>query len=210
MVERVTGGKRLPAEVLQQVVAKTDGVPLFVEELTRMVLESDLLRDQGDRYELSGALPPLAIPSALQDSLMARLDRLATVKEVAQVGAALGRSFHYELLRAIAALDDTTLQRALARLGESDLLHQRGVPADATYVFKHALIQDTAYPLVYSARLISHAGPSVSGPHRARRIGRTQVYSPKPPSRHADRVRLGMDLRRGLQTRHRGLPSEAS
>jgi class 3 adenylate cyclase/predicted ATPase len=152
MVERVTGGKRLPAEVLQHVVAKTDGVPLFVEELTRMLLESDLLRDHGDRYELTGALPPLAIPSTLQDSLMARLDRLATVKEVAQVGAALGRSFHYELLRAIAALDDTTLQQALARLGESDLLHQRGVPPDATYVFKHALIQDTAYQSMLVSR----------------------------------------------------------
>jgi class 3 adenylate cyclase/tetratricopeptide (TPR) repeat protein len=145
MVERVTGGKPLPAEVLQQIVAKTDGVPLFVEELTRMVLESDLLRDCGDRYELTGALPPLAIPSTLQDSLMARLDRLATVKEVAQVGAALGRTFHYELLRAIASIDDGMLQRALTRLGESDLLHQRGVPPDATYIFKHALIQETAY-----------------------------------------------------------------
>ena len=94
MVERVTGGKPLPAEVLQQVVAKTDGVPLFVEELTKMVLESGWLRDQGDRYELTAALPPLAIPSTLQDSLMARLDRLGTGKEVAQVGAALGRTFH--------------------------------------------------------------------------------------------------------------------
>ena len=152
IVERVTGGKPLPAEVLQQVVAKTDGVPLFVEELTRMVLESDLLRDRGDRYELIGALPPLAIPSTLQDSLMARLDRLATVKEVAQVGAALGRMFHYELLRAIASIDDGTLQRALARLGESDLLHQRGVPPDATYIFKHALIQETAYQSMLRSR----------------------------------------------------------
>ncbi len=152
MVERVTGGKALPAEVLQQIVAKTDGVPLFVEELTRMVLESDLLRDVGDRYELTGPLPPLAIPSTLQDSLMARLDRLATVKEVAQVGAALGRTFHYELLRAIASVDDTTLRQALARLGESDLLHQRGVPPDATYIFKHALIQDTAYQSMLVSR----------------------------------------------------------
>jgi class 3 adenylate cyclase/predicted ATPase len=152
MVERVTGGKPLPAEVLQQVVAKTDGVPLFVEELTRMVLESGLLRAEGHRYELTGALPPLAIPSTLQDSLMARLDRLATVKEVAQVGAALGRTFHYELLRATASIDDTTLQRALAKLGESDLLHQRGVPPDATYMFKHALIQDIAYQSMLVSR----------------------------------------------------------
>jgi class 3 adenylate cyclase/predicted ATPase len=152
MVERVTGGKPLPAEVLQQVVAKTDGVPLFVEELTRMVLESDLLRDRGDRYELTGALPLLAIPSTLQDSLMARLDRLGTGKEVAQVGAALGRTFQYELLRAIASIDDSTLQDALAKLGESDLLHQRGVPPDATYVFKHALIQETAYQSMLVSR----------------------------------------------------------
>jgi class 3 adenylate cyclase/predicted ATPase len=152
MVDRVTGGKPLPAGVLQHIVAKTDGVPLFVEELTRMVLESDLLRDEGDRYELTGALPPLAIPSTLQDSLMARLDRLATVKDVAQVGAAIGRTFHYELLRAIASMDDTTLQSALAKLAESDLLHQRGVPPDATYIFKHALIQDTAYQSMLVSR----------------------------------------------------------
>jgi class 3 adenylate cyclase/predicted ATPase len=152
MVERVTGGKRLPAEVLKHIVANTDGVPLFVEELTRMVLESDLLRDQGDRYELTGPLPPLAIPSTLQDSLMARLDRLAMVKDVAQVGAALGRTFSYELLRAIASMDETTLQRALAKLGESELLHQRGVPPDATYIFKHALIQETAYQSMLVSR----------------------------------------------------------
>ena len=152
MIERVTGGKRLPADVLQHIVANTDGVPLFVEELTRMVLESDLLRDQGDRYELTGALPPLAIPSTLQDSLMARLDRLATVKDVAQIGAALGRTFRYELLRAIASIDDASLQRALAKLGESDLLHQRGVPPDAAYIFKHALIQETAYQSMLVSR----------------------------------------------------------
>jgi predicted ATPase len=152
MVERVTGGKPLPAEVLQQVVAKTDGVPLFVEELTRTVLESGWLRDQGDRYELTAALPPLAIPSTLQDSLMARLDRLATGKEVAQVGAALGRTFQYELLRAVGSLDEGTLQAALAKLGEADLLHQRGVPPDATYIFKHALIQEIAYQSMLVSR----------------------------------------------------------
>jgi predicted ATPase len=152
MVDRITGGKPLPAEVLQQIVVKTDGVPLFVEELTRMVIESDLLLDKGDRYDLADALPPLAIPSTLQDSLMARLDRLATVREVAQVGAALGRSFHYELLRAVAGIDDTPLQGALARLGESDLLHHRGAPPDATYIFKHALIQETAYQSMLVSR----------------------------------------------------------
>ena len=152
MVERVTGGKSLPAEVLQQIVLKTDGIPLFVEELTRMVIESDLIRNRGDRYELTDALPTLAIPSTLQDSLMARLDRLGAVKDVAQIGSALGRSFHYDLLRAVASTDEGALQRALIRLAEADLLHHRGVPPDATYIFKHALIQDTAYQSMLVSR----------------------------------------------------------
>lgn len=144
MVERVTGGKKLPPDVLQQVVTKTDGVPLFVEELTKMIVESGLVREADDRYELRGVLPPLAIPSTLQDSLMARLDRLAAVKEVAQIGAALGRTFTHELLRAVTLMDGATVDRALARLVEAELLYQRGVPPDASYIFKHALIQETA------------------------------------------------------------------
>ncbi len=99
LVERVAGGRKLPAEVLTQIVAKTDGVPLFVEELTKDVLESGLLIEYGDTYRLDGPLPPLAIPSTLQDSLMARLDRLAAVKEIAQIGAAIGREFAYPLLK---------------------------------------------------------------------------------------------------------------
>ncbi len=145
MVGRVAGGKVLPAEVLQQVVTKTDGVPLFVEELTKMVLESGLLREHDDHYALTGPLPPLAIPATLQDSLVARLDRVATVKEVAQLGATLGRAFLYELLRAVSPLDEATLQRELGRLVEAELLYQRGVPPQATYTFKHALIQEAAY-----------------------------------------------------------------
>lgn len=145
LVERVAGGKPLPAEVLHEVVTKTDGVPLFVEELTKMVLESGLLREREDHYELTGLLPPLAIPSTLQDSLMARLDRLATVKAVAQLGATIGRQFSYELLHAVAPLDETTLQEGLRQLIEAELLYQRGVPPHATYIFKHALIQDAAY-----------------------------------------------------------------
>ena len=97
----LTGGKPLPVVVLDQIVAKAEGVPLFVEELTKAVLESGLLREEGDRYELEGPLPPLAIPATLQDSLMARLDRLAPVKEVAQVAAVIGREFSHELLAAV-------------------------------------------------------------------------------------------------------------
>jgi class 3 adenylate cyclase/tetratricopeptide (TPR) repeat protein len=145
MVERVTGGKALPAEVVQQIVAKTDGVPLFIEELSKMVLESGLVAAVGDHYEVTAALSPLAIPSTLHDSLMARLDRLAPVKEIAQLGATLGREFSYELLHAVSPLDEGTLQQGLRQLVEVELLYQRGLPPQATYFFKHALIQDTAY-----------------------------------------------------------------
>jgi class 3 adenylate cyclase/predicted ATPase len=145
MVPQMTGGKPLPAAVVQQIVAKTDGVPLFVEELTKVVLESDWLRDCTDHYELTGALPAFPIPTTLYDSLMARLDRLATIKTVAQLGATIGRQFTYELLQAVSALDEAVLQRDLGRLVEAELLFQRGLPPQATYTFKHALLQDAAY-----------------------------------------------------------------
>jgi predicted ATPase len=120
-------------------------VPLFVEELTKMVLESGLLREREERYELTGPLPPLAIPATLHDSLMARLDRLATVKALAQLGATLGREFAYELLHAVSPWDEATLQRGLHQLVEAEFLYQQGLPPQATYLFKHALIQDAAY-----------------------------------------------------------------
>ena len=152
LAERVAGGKGLPAEVRQQIVAKTDGVPLFVEELTKMVLESGWLRERTGTYELAGSLPSLAIPATLHDSLMARLDRLATVKEVAQLGATLGRAFRYDLVQAVSLWDDATLQHALARLVEAELLYQRGLPPQATYLFKHALIQEAAYQSLLRSR----------------------------------------------------------
>jgi predicted ATPase len=142
---RVAYGKALPPEVVEQVVAKTDGVPLFVEELTKMVLESGLLEEVNGRYELMRPLPPLAIPATLHDSLMARLDRLATVKTVAQLGATIGRTFTYEVLHAVASLDEATLQHNLRQLVEAELVYQRGAGPQATYFFKHALIQDAAY-----------------------------------------------------------------
>src|SRR6266545_6321400 len=123
MVKDLTGGKALPAEVVQQIVNKTDGVPLFVEELTKMVLESALLRAADSHYELTGPLPPLAIPSTLQDSLMARLDRLAPLREIAQVGATLGREFSYELLHTLSPLDEVTLQQGLRQLVEAELIY---------------------------------------------------------------------------------------
>jgi class 3 adenylate cyclase/DNA-binding winged helix-turn-helix (wHTH) protein/tetratricopeptide (TPR) repeat protein len=145
MIEGVTGGKRLPAAVRQQVVAKTDGVPLFVEELTKTVIESGLLREQADHYELPSSLPSLAIPATLHDSLMARLDRLTDAKEVAQLGATLGRTFPYELLQAVSPWGEDRLRQALDQLVEAELLYHHGVPPQLTYAFKHTLIQETAY-----------------------------------------------------------------
>ena len=157
LVERMTGGRKLPTEVLAQIVAKTDGVPLFVEELTKNVLESGLLIEEADCYRLDGPLPPLAIPSTLQDSLMARLDRLAAVKEIAQIGAAIGREFSYPLLQAVVGRDEATLKASLAQLEESELVFRSGEPPAARYTFKHALVQDTAYEsLLKSRRQILH------------------------------------------------------
>jgi class 3 adenylate cyclase/predicted ATPase len=142
---RVAHGKALPLEVVEQIVAKTDGVPLFVEELTKMMLESGLLEERGERYELTGPLPPLAIPSTLHDSLMARLDRLATVKGLAQLGATLGREFPYALVQAVSPWDEGTLRQGLQQLVAAEFLYQQGLPPQATYRFKHALIQEAAY-----------------------------------------------------------------
>jgi class 3 adenylate cyclase/predicted ATPase len=141
----VSHGKALPPEVVEQVVAKTDGVPLFVEELTKMVLESGLLQERDERYELTGSLPPLAIPTTLHDSLMARLDRLAAVKALVQLGATLGREFSYEVLHAVSPWDEETLHQGLHQLVAAEFLYQQGLPPQATYRFKHALIQDAAY-----------------------------------------------------------------
>jgi tetratricopeptide (TPR) repeat protein len=145
MIGRVAGGTVVPPEVVVQIAVKTDGVPLFIEELTKMVLESGLLHEGEGRRALPGPLPSLAIPATLHDSLMARLDRLGPVKMVAQLGATIGRTFAYALLRAVADLDEATLQQALRRLVEAELVYQRGILPQATYTFKHALIQDAAY-----------------------------------------------------------------
>ncbi|HSF31851.1 MAG TPA: adenylate/guanylate cyclase domain-containing protein [Candidatus Tectomicrobia bacterium] len=145
LIGQRVGGKTLPAEVVEHIVAKTDGVPLYVEELTKMLLGSALLREMENHYVLTGPLHTVAIPDTLQAALMARLDQLQTAKEVAQLGAALGREFAYELLAAIAPQDEDTLQAGLAQLVAAELLYQRGRPPRARYLFKHALIQDAAY-----------------------------------------------------------------
>jgi predicted ATPase/class 3 adenylate cyclase len=145
LVKALAHGKELPEELLAQIIEKTDGVALFVEELTKMVLESGVLQEQADRYALAVPLRSLAIPATLQGSLTARLDGLTSAKEVAQLAATLGREFSYELLQTVSGLDDPRLRNALTRLVEAELLYQRGVPPRAAYLFKHALVQGVAY-----------------------------------------------------------------
>lgn len=131
--------------MVDHIITKTDGVPLFVEELTKMLLDSTLLRTAADHYVLTGPLPTAVIPATLQDSLMARLDQLHTAKEVAQLGTVLGREFTYDMLQTIAPQDEEIMLTDLAQLVKAELLYQRGRPPRAQYIFKHALIQDAAY-----------------------------------------------------------------
>jgi class 3 adenylate cyclase/energy-coupling factor transporter ATP-binding protein EcfA2 len=145
LVNNLTGGKPLPQAVLEQILAHTDGVPLFIEELTKSVLESGLLQKAEDAYILSAPLPALAVPTTLRDSLIARLDRLAPIREIAQIGACIGREFSYELLAAVSSLEGRALSEAMEQLSVSGLVFRRGAPPDATYTFKHALVQDAAY-----------------------------------------------------------------
>ncbi|HEV8711411.1 MAG TPA: adenylate/guanylate cyclase domain-containing protein [Candidatus Binatia bacterium] len=144
IVQEVAGGKTLPAEVVQQIVSKTDGVPLFVEELTKSVMESvGALRE---------APLQLAIPATLHGALMARLDRLGPFREIAQMGATLGREFSYDLLHAVSPLGEAALQQGLRQLVEAELIYQRGLPPQAIYLFKHALVQDAAYESLLKSR----------------------------------------------------------
>jgi class 3 adenylate cyclase/tetratricopeptide (TPR) repeat protein len=152
LIAEVVGGKTLPGDLLQQILAKTDGVPLYVEELTKSILESGELKDTGDRYDYAGATHSVTIPATLRDSLMARLDRYMPAKEIAQVGAAIGREFSYELISAAAHIPQAQLDDALAQLTDSGLAFRRGTPPDATYTFKHALLQDVAYDSLLKSR----------------------------------------------------------
>jgi class 3 adenylate cyclase/predicted ATPase len=152
MVRRIAKNKALPGNLLDVIVGKTDGIPLFVEELTRAVLESKQIEEREDRYESLSSLDSIAIPVTLKDSLMARLDRDRTVQEVAQVGSVIGREFSYDLIEAVAPRSRAELERALEQLTDAGLAFRRGTPPDATYVFKHALIQDAAYDSLLKSR----------------------------------------------------------
>ena len=182
MVGRITGGKALPDEVLEQIVQRTDGVPLFVEELTRSLLESGLLEEQAHGFALTGTLPPQAIPTTLQGSLMARLDRLAPIREVAQVGAVLGREFSYELLAAVAPFSGDELREALDRLVASELIFRIGTPQEPSYSFKHALVQEAAYAsLLRERRRQLHARIATVLESQYQEVARTQ---PEELARH--------------------------
>jgi class 3 adenylate cyclase/predicted ATPase len=152
MIGHMTGGKGLPKEIADQIVDRTDGVPLFVEELTKAVIEGGIVTDAGDRYAVAGPVGSLAIPTSLHASLLARLDRLAPTREVAQIGAALGRQFSHELISAIAMIPQQQLDDALAQLVRAELIFRRGTPPNAEYTFKHALVQDTAYSTLLRSR----------------------------------------------------------
>jgi len=152
MIAQVTGGKPLPKEIADEIVDRTDGVPLFVEELTKAVIESGILTETSDRYAITGPVAPLAIPTTLHASLLARLDRLAPTREVAQIGAALGRHFSHELISAVAPMSQHQLDDALAQLVSAELIFRRGMPPDAEYTFKHALVQDAAYGTLLRGR----------------------------------------------------------
>jgi len=154
LVDRVAGGKRLPPALLERIVASSDGVPLFVEEVTKAILESGVVHDTGDSYEIVGELSGFVVPPTLQASLVARLDRLAPARAVVQTCAAIGRQFDFRVLRAVTGAGDDALAPVLAQLVASGLVQQRGAPPDATYAFKHALVQDAAYDTMLKAQRI--------------------------------------------------------
>ena len=152
MIAHVTGGKTLPREIADQITERTDGVPLFIEELTKSVVESGIVAEGGGSYAVSGQAPLLGIPTPLHASLLARLDRLALTREAAQIGAAIGRSFSHELISAVAHMPQQKLDEALEQLVAAELIHRRGTPPDAEYTFKHALVQDAAYSILLRSR----------------------------------------------------------
>ena len=152
MIAFMTGGKALPKNIAEQIIDRTDGVPLFIEELTKTVVESGIVTEAGDHYAVAGPVASLAIPTSLHASLLARLDRLAPTREVAQIGAVLGRSFSYELIRAVAGMPQQKLDEALEQLASAELIFRRGTPPDSEYTFKHALVQDAAYSTLLRSR----------------------------------------------------------
>ncbi|WP_213288773.1 adenylate/guanylate cyclase domain-containing protein [Bradyrhizobium sp. sGM-13] len=213
LIEQVTIGRQMPDEMMTRIIDRTDGIPLFIEELTKTILESGLLVEDAGRYRLDRPLPPLAIPATLQDSLMARLDRLAPVKEVAQIGAAIGRDFSYTLLRCVAGRDDLTLNAALRQLEEAELLLRRGTPPEASYSFKHALVQEAAYESLLKSRrqlLHKHIGGVLRDQFPAIAEAEPEVVAYHFTEAGLDGVALDWWLKAGQQALKRSAYTEAS
>ncbi|WP_024520721.1 adenylate/guanylate cyclase domain-containing protein [Bradyrhizobium sp. Tv2a-2] len=213
MIVHVTGGKLLPQEIAEQILDRTDGVPLFIEELTKAVVESGVLMEAGDRYVATGPVTPLAIPTSLQESLLARLDRLAPTSDVAQIAATLGRQFSHELISAVAALPRQQLDDALAQLVNAELIFRRGMAPDAEYTFKHALVQEAAYgTLLRSRRQQLHARIAATLEDQFPEI---VVAQPALLARHCAEAELAEKavvywLKAGRQSLERSATSEAA
>jgi len=213
MIMQVTGGKVLPKVIAEQLVDRTDGVPLFIEELTKTVLESGVLTETGDSYTVTGPLAALAVPTSLHASLLARLDRLAPTREVAQIGAALGRSFSHELISAVALVSQRQLDEALTQLEGAELIFRRGIPPNAEYSFKHALIQDAAYSTLLRRRRQQIHARIVAVLER--HFPQIVASQPEVAARHCSEARLaeqaiGYWLKAGQQSLARSAAMEAA
>jgi class 3 adenylate cyclase/predicted ATPase len=187
IISRLAGNKALPADVLAEIVERTDGIPLFVEEMTKAVLEAE---SEGAARRMAAAVPSprLGVPASLHASLMARLDRLGPAKEVAQIGSAVGREFSHALLAAVARMSEPDLGSALNRLVHADLLSRQGMPPQASYLFKHALVQDAAYStLLREPRRALHARIAEAIEGRFAEIAETQ---PETLARHCTEAGL--------------------
>jgi class 3 adenylate cyclase/predicted ATPase len=152
MIRHLATDNGFPEELIEQIAERTDGVPLFIEELTKSILESGVVAETGEYHQTGGSWASVAIPTTLHASLLSRLDRLAPIREIAQIGAALGRSFSHELICAVAQIPSEQVHDALVQLMYAELIYRRGNPPDADYTFKHALIQDAAYSTLLRAR----------------------------------------------------------
>jgi class 3 adenylate cyclase/tetratricopeptide (TPR) repeat protein len=212
MILHVAGGKALPDDIAAQIIDRTDGVPLFIEELTKSVLESGALEVSGGRYSAKGPVSPPAIPTSLQASLLARLDRLPSTREVVQIAATFGCEFSHELIGAVAALPETQLDHALAQLVQSELILRRGTPPDAVYSFKHALVRDAAdSTLLRSQRRHVHGRIVIAIESRFPEVATSQ---PERLGRHAAEAGLMAKavaywLTAGRQARRRSALAEA-
>jgi class 3 adenylate cyclase len=213
LVARVVGGKPLPLTLIEELVNRTGGIPLFVEAVTRTVIEAGILRELEDRYELTGPLPAGLIPATVQDSLMGRIDRLGADRSVAQLAATIGRECSFELLQTVLGKSTEALANAVKHLVELELVSESGAPPEATYIFKHALIQDAAYEsLLRKTRQEFHGKIAEALIHRFPQMAETK---PELLARHfegAGRTQeaIASWIKAGLQAQRRSALRESA